>query len=109
MRYAGEGSRCRPQTAGVIQYADGTQWIGGVTSLDATPFLPQPDGLGEFKFAEGVSKMLRARKTVDGWEVAEEFVDPPPPPPPEVARPAARKAAPKKKKTGPTGAAARPF
>lgn len=101
VRYAGEGSRCRPQTAGVIQYADGTQWIGGVTSLDATPFLPQPDGLGEFKFAEGVSKMLRARKSADGsaWEIAEEFVEPPPPlPPPEVAKPAVRKAAPKRRK-----------
>jgi hypothetical protein len=78
VRYAGEGSRCRPQTAGVIQYADGTQWIGGVTSLDTTPFLPQPDGLGEFKFAEGVSKILRARKTADGasWEIAEELVEP---------------------------------
>ncbi|HQR88390.1 MAG TPA: hypothetical protein PLH31_03825, partial [Caulobacter sp.] len=83
VRYAGEGSRCRPQTAGVIQYADGTQWIGGVTSIDETPFLPQPEGLGEFKFAEGVSKILRARKTADGsaWEIAEELVDPPPPPP----------------------------
>ena len=100
VRYAGEGRRCRPQTAGVIQYADGTQWIGGVTSLDATPFLPQPEGLGEFKFAEGVSKILRARKTADGsaWEIAEELVDPPPPPPPEVAKPPVLKATPKKRR-----------
>lgn len=101
VRYAGEGSRCRPQTAGVIQYADGTQWIGGVTSLDTTPFLPQPDGLGEFKFAEGVSKILRARKTADGasWEIAEELVEPPPPPsPPEVVKVPTRKVAPKRRK-----------
>jgi hypothetical protein len=101
VRYAGEGSRCRPQTAGVIQYADGTQWIGGVTSLDTTPFLPQPDGLGEFKFAEGVSKILRARKTADGasWEIAEELVEPPPPPPPpEAAKVPTRKVAPKRRK-----------
>ncbi|WP_425998996.1 flagellar export protein FliJ [Caulobacter sp. DWR1-3-2b1] len=99
MRYAGEGSRCRPQTAGVIQYADGTQWIGGVISLDATPFLPQPEGLGEFKFAEGVSKILRARKTADGstWEIAEEFVEPPPQPP-EVAKPPTRKATSRRRK-----------
>lgn len=100
VRYAGEGSRCRPQTAGVIQYADGTQWIGGVTSLDATPFLPQPEGLGEFKFAEGISKLLRARRTADGsaWEIAEELVEPPPPPPPEVAKPPVRKAIPKRRR-----------
>ena len=99
VRYAGEGSRCRPQTAGVIQYADGTQWIGGVTSLNATPFLPQPEGLGEFKFAEGVSKLLRARRTADGsaWEIAEELVEPPPPPP-EVAKPPVRKATPRKRR-----------
>lgn len=80
LRYAGEGSRCRPTAAGVIQYADGSQWIGGVTSVDAAPMLPVPDGLGEFRIAEGVTKLLTARATAGGWEAAEVLVEPPPTP-----------------------------
>ncbi|HEY8572901.1 hypothetical protein [Phenylobacterium sp.] len=93
LRFAGEGGRCRPQNAGIIQYEDGAQWIGGVTSLETAPYLPLPEGLGEFRFSDGTTRTMRARRTSDGasWEVAELLVEElPPPPRAKAAKPAAK-------------------
>jgi hypothetical protein len=64
--YRGDsGAWCMAAGVGIITFADGSRWLGQVSTLGEGPtgrnFLPRPDGLGEMIAADGARE---ARKVV---------------------------------------------
>lgn len=74
--YRGQsGAYCAPKGVGLIEFADGSRWLGEVTNrfnLLTNHLLPYPTGMGELRKADGSSQILRikaAEKGAYGWEV----------------------------------------
>ena len=108
VRYRGGSRLCFPQGEGIIDYADGSRWIGAIGQMKVARgyyagmprYLPRPDGFGEWSTPDGRTLWLRVEESAAypwGWNVAEVHggptqiattAKPPPlpgPPPPRTA------------------------
>ena len=64
LRYRGDGAKyCLPSGVGVIEYRDGSRWVGEVANKGSLMFmnmLPFPSGVGQFTRADGSIQVGRA-------------------------------------------------
>lgn len=74
--YRGQsGAYCAPKGVGLIEFADGSRWLGEVTNrfnLLTNHLLPYPAGMGELRKTDGSSQILRVKdrgKGPYGWDV----------------------------------------
>ncbi|HQR88725.1 MAG TPA: hypothetical protein PLH31_05545, partial [Caulobacter sp.] len=76
--YRGQaGPYCAPRGVGLIEFADGSRWLGEVANRFNhwnLHSLPYPNGLGELRKADGSSQILRVKdkdKGPYGWDVVQ--------------------------------------
>ena len=76
--YRGQsGPYCAPRGVGLIEFADGSRWLGEVANRFNNwnlHSLPYPNGLGELRKADGSSQILRVKdrdKGPYGWDVVQ--------------------------------------
>lgn len=103
--YRGEsGAWCMAAGVGVITFADGSRWLGQVSTVGdeggGRNFLPRPDGLGEMIAQDGARTPQKVAARADilwGFDVREALPPPPPGAAPVslAATPPAPKATPK--------------
>jgi len=76
--YRGQsGPYCAPRGVGLIEFTDGSRWLGEVANRFNNwnlHSLPYPNGLGELRKADGSAQILRVRdkdKGPYGWDVVQ--------------------------------------
>jgi hypothetical protein len=71
LSYRGPSEKCEPKGVGVIQYADGSRWLGQIGNVGG---IAVPNGIGELTHPDGVRNVLEARMQGMDWRMVRGFV-----------------------------------